>query len=428
MGKTDLNIRCQYQHVAEMDVQKQLLEMDMEEQAMRDVQKQLLEDMEEQAMRDVHEQLKHPMIIAMKGHPCTGKSTIARLLADFLRYPLFAQDDSLDYARDKSFEAICRIAATQLSLRIRVIIDSSLTSQAHRDRLVQLAESTSARLIIVECRPSDEYEWRQRLERRAIVDQSYKPSTWGDLQKMLGKYEDYDVGAVSKLILDTTKVFREAGLVSATLRIAFYRNPHVLELDQWENLTMSWMKSKQSTEERGRYRHSHMAHILGLSNERKDTKATCNLCSELVSGQAYECDACEFILHKFCAELSDKVQRLPDECPPFLRAIPPVYTFSEKHASSTAVADAVSIFMSVAFCYHAHLSTELIETPSLSITFLQMMVRVSITAMLARENEKPSHWIYYCADHEFAAHMSCMTPEVRPYDMQIDKRLDILKM
>ena len=124
-----------------------------------DVQKQLLEmDMEEQAMMDGREQLKHPIIIAMKGHPCTGKSTIARILAGFLCYPVIAQDDLLDYDGDKSFEAICRIAATQLSFRIRVIIDSPLTSQAHQDWLVQLAESTKAHLIIVECRLRDEYE------------------------------------------------------------------------------------------------------------------------------------------------------------------------------------------------------------------------------------------------------------------------------
>ncbi|GFY98254.1 hypothetical protein Acr_12g0007950 [Actinidia rufa] len=162
-----------------------------------DVQKQLLEiNMEEQEMMDVSEQLKHSMIMAMKGHPCTGKSTIAHILAGFLGYPLIAQDDLLDCAGDKSFKAICQIAATQLSFRIRVIIDSLLTSQAHRDR--------------------------QCLEHRALVDQSYKPSSWGDLQKMLGKYEDYDVGAVPKLILDTTKVIKEGILVTATLRIAFY--------------------------------------------------------------------------------------------------------------------------------------------------------------------------------------------------------------
>ncbi|GFY96244.1 hypothetical protein Acr_11g0005500 [Actinidia rufa] len=456
-----------------------------------DVQKQLLEmDMEEDAMMDVREQLKHPVIIAMKGHHCTGKSTIARVLAGFLGYPIIAQDDLLDYAGDKSFEAICRIAATQL-IRIRVIIDSSLTSQAHRDRLVQLAESTRARLIIVECRPSDEYEWRQRLERRAIFDQSYKPSTWGDLQKMLGKYEDYDVGAVPKLILDTTKVFKEGVLVSAILAIAFYRNPHVVELDQWEDLVTSLRMSKRSKEERGRYRHSH---TLGLSNEGKDTKGTCNICSELVSGQAYDCDECEFILHKFCAELSDKVQRLPDECPPFLRAIPPVYTFPEKHVCDACKEAKKGFSDECLDClFLTHLKCKLLPTilhhechehplrfeiSPLNSNFKficracghfgggivyscgRCRLHFHVSCLLlprtlkhrthrdpltlnyfppndgsseyycnACEGErKPSHWIYYCADHEFAAHMSCMTPEVRPYDMQNDKRLDILKM
>ncbi|GFY96246.1 hypothetical protein Acr_11g0005520 [Actinidia rufa] len=371
------NIRGQYQHVAEMDVQKQLLEMDMEEQA----------------MRDVHEQLMHPIVDAPDNHNNEGSS-------------LHRQDHD---------SPICRIAATQLSLRIRVVIDSPLTSQVHRDRLVHLAESTRARLITVECRPRDEYEWRQCLERRAMADQSYKPSTWGDLQEMLGK-----VGSVGG--------------------------------SRDESLAMSRLKAKQSKQERGRYKH---LHTLGLSKEGKHTEGTCNICSELVSGQAYDCDECEFILHKFCAELSDKVQRLPDECPPFLRAIPPVHTFPEKHVCDACI-DAKKGFLDecydclflthlkckllptilhhechehplriaiillnsnfeficracghfgkgIAYDYscgrcrlHFHVSCLLLpctlehrthRTLLLSITFLQMMVRVSITAMLVREKE-----------------------------------------
>ncbi|XP_057466824.1 uncharacterized protein LOC130756343 [Actinidia eriantha] len=287
------------------------------------------------------------------------------------------------------------------------------------------------------------------------------------------------------------KGVREGVLVSATLRIAFYRNPHVVELDQWDDLVMSRMKSKRSKEERGQHEHYH---TLGLSNEEKDSKGICNICSEFVSDQAYDCDECEFTLHKFCAELSDKVQRLPDECPPFLRAIPPVYTFPEKHVCDACI-DAKKGFSDE--CPHClfltHLKCKLLPTIlhhechehplrfhinplnsnfeficracghfgrgiaySCGICHLYFHVsclllprtlkhrthRDRLTLNYFPPNDgsseyycnacegerKPSHWIYYCADHEFAAHMSCMTPEVRPYDMQIDKRREILKM
>lgn len=47
------------------------------------------------------------------------------------------------------------------------------------------------------------------------------PSKWDDFQKMLKEYVDYVVGAVPKLIVDTTKVLREGNLVGANLRVDF---------------------------------------------------------------------------------------------------------------------------------------------------------------------------------------------------------------
>ncbi|KAF2283993.1 hypothetical protein GH714_017847 [Hevea brasiliensis] len=72
-----------------------------------------------------------------------------------------------------------------------------------------LASSAGARLVIIECKPLDEDQWRRRLEQRGAAHQAswHKPSTWQDLQRLLEEYDgctDYDVGDVPKLVVDTT--------------------------------------------------------------------------------------------------------------------------------------------------------------------------------------------------------------------------------
>uniref|UniRef100_A0A6N2KND0 AAA+ ATPase domain-containing protein n=1 Tax=Salix viminalis TaxID=40686 RepID=A0A6N2KND0_SALVM len=165
-----------------------------------------------------------PVIIAMKGHPGTGKSTLASSLASSLKILLIDKDDVRDCTisiqnsspataskllNDISYDVVWQIASTQLRLGLSVIIDSPLSRRAHLDRLVQMASSTGSLLVIVECKPLDEGVWRRRLEQRGRGDQAswHKPSTWQDLERLLEGYDgstDYDVGDVPKIVLDTS--------------------------------------------------------------------------------------------------------------------------------------------------------------------------------------------------------------------------------
>ena len=59
--------------------------------------------------------------------------------------------------------------------------------------------------MIVECKPSDEAKWRERLEGRE--KSWHKPSSWEQLERLVRGYSgctEYDVGNVPKTVVDTT--------------------------------------------------------------------------------------------------------------------------------------------------------------------------------------------------------------------------------
>ncbi|KAK6784735.1 hypothetical protein RDI58_018190 [Solanum bulbocastanum] len=168
---------------------------------------------------------RRPIILAMKGHPGTGKSTLAQSIAKTLKCPLIDKDHFKDCTKplqqitkatklinDLSYDVMWRVASAQLDLGLSVVIDSPLSHRAHLDRIIEIADRSGARVVVVECKPRDEAEWRRRLERRSeLVEYGsswHKPSTWQEMEKLLEEYEgcwDYDVGVeVPRLVVDTT--------------------------------------------------------------------------------------------------------------------------------------------------------------------------------------------------------------------------------
>eukprot|EP01018_Ginkgo_biloba_P027121 Gb_40627 [translate_table: standard] len=181
-------------------------------------------------------------VVAMKGHPGCGKSTIAQYLAKSLRWPLVDKDDVRDCTlpiedfmssitqnsssssllNELSYAVIWRVAETQLKLGTSVIIDCPLSRPHLYHEAASLAARYRAHFLIVECRAADSQEWKRRLEDRARQDGSWhKPSCWEGLLKLVEGYEgccDYDTGASKKLVVDTTAKMEEEQINIAVLR------------------------------------------------------------------------------------------------------------------------------------------------------------------------------------------------------------------
>ncbi|HHY58760.1 MAG TPA: ATP-binding protein [Chloroflexi bacterium] len=153
-----------------------------------------------------------PWLIAMKGHPATGKSVVAQALAQRLRIPLIDKDDIKDVvlglpnANDLAYAAMWQIAATQLALGLSVIAVSPLSYPVGYARACEIAQRHAARLLVVET-VLPEAEWRRRLDARDPADSAHKIRGWEAMQAMLRQYAgcwQYPIAPEHHLVVDTS--------------------------------------------------------------------------------------------------------------------------------------------------------------------------------------------------------------------------------
>ena len=177
----------------------------------------------------------------MKGHPGTGKSALARRLASTLSWPVVDKDDARDcieaslmpltggngngggiasssggggppsaapaspaaavvaprVLNDLSYDIMFRVAASQLSCGLSVIVDCPLARRELYERASALAAPQGAAVVVVECVPASEEAWREAIDTRVAnaalepglaAAARHKPRSWEALQQLVRAY------------------------------------------------------------------------------------------------------------------------------------------------------------------------------------------------------------------------------------------------
>lgn len=136
---------------------------------------------------------RKPLLIALKGHPGSGKSAVGRALSRRLCIPVIDKDDIkdvLDGLCDDpgglAYTAMFNIARRQLLQGLSVICDSPLSEPAGYTAACCAAHDSTARLVVVECFCSSQEEWRRRIEQRSALRlPAHHVTTWADLETHL---------------------------------------------------------------------------------------------------------------------------------------------------------------------------------------------------------------------------------------------------
>jgi predicted kinase len=152
-------------------------------------------------------------LVAMKGHPGTGKSTLARGLARRFGWPLIDKDDIKDHTlglpggNGLAYSILWQVVTTQLALGLSVIVDSPLSYPVGYTTARELATNFDARLLVVETRLA-EAEWRRRLDQRAPDESAHKIRGWAAMQVQLVEYDGcwrYAIAPEHHLLVDTAQ-------------------------------------------------------------------------------------------------------------------------------------------------------------------------------------------------------------------------------
>ncbi len=157
--------------------------------------------------------MRKQTLILFKGHPGTGKSTLAVALARALHWPLIDKDDIKDFiyalpgGNVLAYEIMWQIARRQLEVGVSVIVDSPLSYPTSYATGQELVATYGARLLVIETTLAENL-WYARLEARRQQQQTHRIASWDAMQQALIAYADswrFPIASQKHLLVDTSK-------------------------------------------------------------------------------------------------------------------------------------------------------------------------------------------------------------------------------
>jgi predicted kinase len=152
-------------------------------------------------------------LLLLKGHPATGKSTLAGALSRHLSWPLIDKDAIKDHIYDiprgnvLAYEIMWHLARLQLEIGLSVVIDSPLSYPLAYATGQKMAEEFAVRLLVVETQ-LHETPWQERLEHRLQQPPTHRVAGWENMQKLLRDYDAswrYAIAPEHHLKVDTSQ-------------------------------------------------------------------------------------------------------------------------------------------------------------------------------------------------------------------------------
>jgi predicted kinase len=165
-----------------------------------------------------------PVLVVVGGLPATGKSTIARILAEQTNTPYLRVDrieqsivawSALSHPLGPVGYAVAyELAQEQLQLHLDVIVECVNPIALTRDSWSKIAAENGAAILEVEVVCSDESEHRRRVETRTSDVEGLTKPTWAAVME-----REYEPWRRKHLVVDSARMSAESAARHITSKI-----------------------------------------------------------------------------------------------------------------------------------------------------------------------------------------------------------------